>query len=82
HVPKSGWVRAAVAGVFEWIKDSGQPVLKGETLGYIRDPHGGREKSILAPKEGFILGHNNSPVVNQGDALFNVGYNIESWGEF
>jgi hypothetical protein len=81
-VKKSGWVRAAVAGVFEWVKDSGQPVTKGEIIGFIRDPHGGRKKQITAPKNGFILGHNNSPVVNQGDALFNVGYNMQDWGEF
>ncbi len=82
HVKKSGWVRAAVAGVFEWVKNSGQPVTKGEVMGYIRDPHGGRRKRITAPKDGYVLGHNNSPVVNQGDALFNVGYTIQNWGEF
>src|SRR6056297_147065 len=82
HVKKSGWVPAAVAGVFEWVKDSGQPVVKGDTIGYIRDPQGGRRKAVTAPKDGFILGHNNSPVVNQGDALFNVGYTMEKWGEF
>jgi predicted deacylase len=82
HVKKSGWVRAAVAGVFEWMKDSGHPVVKGEIIGFIRDPHGGRRKAVTAPKNGFILGHNNSPVVNQGDALFNVGYTMEKWGEF
>jgi len=81
-VKKSGWVRASVAGAFEWVKDSGQPVRKGETIGFIRDPHGGRQKAVTAPKNGFILGHNNSPVVNQGDALFNVGYQLQEWGEF
>lgn len=82
HVKKSGWIRAAVAGVFEWVKDSGQLVSKGEVLGYIRDPHGGRAKEVTSTKDGFVLGHNNSPVVNQGDALFNIGYKIEDWGHF
>jgi predicted deacylase len=78
HITKSGWVRASVAGVFEWYKNSGQWVVKGESIGFIRDPHGGREKKVLAPKRGLILGHNNSPVVNQGDALFNIGYEVET----
>jgi len=77
HVPRSGWVRASVAGIFEWSKASGQFVVKNEPIGTIRDPYGLHEAVIHASKSGVIVGHNNSPVVNQGDALFNIGYDIE-----
>jgi len=77
HIPRSGWVRASVAGIFEWSKSSGQFVVKNEPIGTIRDPYGLHEAVIHASKTGVIVGHNNSPVVNQGDALFNIGYDIE-----
>lgn len=77
HVPRSGWVRASVAGLFEWTKSSGQKVNKNEAIGYIRDPYGLHQAVVVSRKKGIILGHNNSPVVNQGDALFNIGYEIE-----
>ncbi len=71
---RSSWVRAKVPGIFEWSKCSGQPVLKGEPLGWIRHPEGEKEQWVLSKQNGFIIGHNNSPVVNSGDALFHIGY--------
>jgi len=29
---------------------------------------------ITAKKDGYIVGHNNAPVVSQGDALFHIAY--------
>lgn len=77
HIPRSGWVRASIAGLFEWKKSSGQKVNKNEPIGYIRDPYGLHEAVVESKKTGIIVGHNNSPVVNQGDALFNIGYDLE-----
>ena len=28
------------------------------------------------PQEGYVLNSNHSPVVNQGDALFHIGFRI------
>ena len=71
----SSWVRASRAGLFQWSKRSGFPVRKGEPIGMIFDPHGEKpSKRILSPREGFIIGHNNSALVSQGDALFHIGY--------
>lgn len=70
----SSWVRAARSGLFQWNKASGQPVNKGEILGLISDPHGGEQRAVTASRDGLIIGHNNSAVVNQGDALFHIGY--------
>ncbi len=71
---RSGWVRAPRAGLFLWHKDSGKAVRKGEVLGVINDPHGNGQEVVPAPKDGFMIGHNNAAVVNQGDALFHIAY--------
>lgn len=68
------WVRASHAGMFIWSKSSGAKIKKGEPLGTIGDPYGTQKVSVLASREGYILGHTNSPLVNQGDALFHIGY--------
>lgn len=72
----STWVRAAAAGLFVCAVKSGQEVKKGEPLGKITDPYGVKETIVRSSKDGFIYGHNNRPVVNAGDALFHIGYNV------
>lgn len=72
---KSSWIRARQAGIFIWSKNSGHQVIKGETLGSIYDPGGRSRVAVTATRDGYILGHNNTPVVHQGDALFHIGYN-------
>lgn len=74
---KSGWVRAKQAGIFIWSKSSGAKVSKGETIGSIYDPYGQTRSAVQASRDGYIIGHNNTPVVHQGDALFHVGYGHE-----
>ena len=72
-VEKRTWLRAKRPGMFRWWKQSGQMVVKGEPLGVINDPYGQDEISVRAPRDGHIIGHNNAPVVGQGDALFHIG---------
>ena len=74
---KSSWIRAKQAGIFIWSKKSGHKIAKGESLGSIYDPSGNTRVAVLANRDGYILGHNNTPVVHQGDALFNIGYDYE-----
>lgn len=68
------WIRASRSGMFNCHKYSGEHVSKGEVLGTISGPYGNFEVKIKAKKDGFIYGHNNQPVLNQGDALFHIGY--------
>lgn len=70
---KSSWIRAKSSGLFHTTRKSGTHVLKGEVLGMICDPYGEVEQELHAPADGFIVGVNNQPVVNQGDALIHVG---------
>lgn len=69
---KSKWMRAVRSGLFQWMKCSGQKVTKGERLAIISDPYGQTEIPVLAVSDGYIIGHNNAPVVNPGDALFHI----------
>lgn len=69
------WVRASKGGLFLWSKRSGQPVRQGEPIGRINDPFGtGPCITIHAPHDGHIIGHNNTPVISPGDALFHIAY--------
>lgn len=72
-IKKRSWIRAPHAGMFRWIKCSGQKVQKGEIIGLINDPYGEEEIEVLASLKGHIIGHNNAPVVSLGDALFHIG---------
>ncbi len=77
HITKTSWIRASHSGLFLWTKSSGQKVLKGEPIGHIKDPQGLRSVTVLSNKDGYIIGHNNASVVNQGDALFHLSYEEE-----
>lgn len=70
---RNTWVRAPRAGIFKSLKKSGQPVEHGEIIGEINDPYNAENIPVEAHETGFIIGHNNMPVVHRGDALFNLG---------
>lgn len=72
-LPKTTWMRARSSGLFHTSKHYGQRVAKGEQLGMICDPYGDVEQFIFAQHDGYIVGLNNQPVVNQGDALIHIG---------
>lgn len=68
------WLRASRSGMFKCLKVSGDRVKKGDVLGTISGPYGNFEVKIKAKRDGIIYGHNNQPVLNQGDACFHIGY--------
>ncbi|MEO8762475.1 MAG: succinylglutamate desuccinylase/aspartoacylase family protein [Bacteroidia bacterium] len=70
---KSSWVRAKHSGLFHIAKTNGAYVYKEEVLGAICNPFGQIEAQIVSPFDGYIVGVNNHPVVNQGDALIHIG---------
>ena len=72
-IKKTSWIRAPQSGMFTWTQSSGQHVEKGEPIGYFHTPYGEPSNLIRANKTGYIIGHNNMPVVNAGDALFHIG---------
>lgn len=74
---KSTWVRARTSGLFHTSKTNGAHIVKGEIIGMICDPYGEHQEKLIAPTDGYIVGINNQPVVNQGDALIHIGMEEE-----
>jgi predicted deacylase len=70
---KTSWVRAKTSGLFHTSRTNGAHVLKGEIIGMICDPYGEQQENLICPHDGYIVGINNQPVINQGDALMHIG---------
>lgn len=68
----STWVRAPQSGILRVLQPLGAKVTKGDLLGIVSDPFGELEERALAPVDGIILGRTNIPLVNEGEALFNI----------
>lgn len=69
----SSWIRAKVSGIFTSNVTLGQEVKKGQILAKISDPYGQVKVPVKATHNGHVIGLNNNPVVNAGDALIHVG---------
>ncbi len=70
------WIRAAESGLFHMNASNGAYVRKDDLLGVICNPFGNVEHKILATVDGYIVGINNQPVVNEGDALIHIGMDV------
>jgi hypothetical protein len=71
---ESHWVRAEVSGLFRHKKESGRKVREGQTIGYISSPTNDYSVKVKSPYDGYIIGHNNFPLIHKGDALFHIGF--------
>jgi uncharacterized protein len=72
-IKKDTWIRANSSGLFHMNASNGAHVLKGDLLGVICNPFGDIEHKIISNVDGYIVGTNNQPVVNEGDALIHLG---------
>ncbi len=70
---KSAWIRAKRAGMLTLHRFSGDLVKKGEVIGEINDPFGNFTTHVKSPKDGVLIGHTNSPLIHQGDAIAHLG---------
>lgn len=70
---KDTWIRSNFSGLFHMKVVNGAYVSKGDLLGVICSPFEKQEHQILSTVDGYIIGINNHPVVNQGEALFHIG---------
>ncbi|MFT5823839.1 MAG: putative deacylase [Crocinitomix sp.] len=75
---KKTWVRATRSGIVILEKKSGDFVQKGQLLARVTNPYNTYQSKVLSKVDGFIFGHNNNPVINKGDALFHIGYNLNN----
>lgn len=69
----SKWMRAKISGLFRTTKKFGTFVEKDQVIGTVSSPYADLEKQLIAPTDGFLIGINNKPVVNEGDALIHIG---------
>lgn len=72
-IKSSVWVRAKHAGLHHAHVRNGNKIERNQNLGLITDPYGQFEKVIKSPVNGYVIGINNYPVVNMGDALLHIG---------
>ena len=68
----SQWVRAPGSGILRSRARLGASVRAGERIAVVGDPLGAEELPVLADKSGIVIGRSELPLVNEGDALFNV----------
>jgi uncharacterized protein len=73
YINETDWIRASIPGIFIWLKKSGDVINPGDILGVIKDPYGINSREVISKSNGYIIGHNNAAVVNQGDPLFHIG---------
>jgi hypothetical protein len=69
---RSVWVRAPRGGVVQTVRESGDPVRKGDVLARVAGLYGDAAQELVSPVDGIIIGHATLPVVHQGDALFHI----------
>lgn len=84
----SGWVRASDSGIVNHKKQLGDHVKKGETLATIADLYGNELDKVPANADGIIIGKQNIPLVQEGEAMYHIAYfhephevleNLELW---
>jgi predicted deacylase len=68
----SQWVRAPISGIFMTDKKLGERVSKGDKLGFITNPFGDYEYTILSHIDGIIIGNSILPLANEGDGIYHI----------
>jgi len=72
YIEESKWIRAKYSGMFKASAKINQQVSKGNIIGHITGPFGKFHHFVKAENSGYIFNVNESPIVNQGDALFHI----------
>ncbi len=88
----SSWIRAHHSGIVTNLKNLGDYVEKGDNLAEIGSPLGETFGKVTTRRAGIVIGKQNIPLVQQGDAMFHIAYfseeeeeiadNIQSMSEF
>jgi predicted deacylase len=73
----SAWTRANASGIVDSLKNLGDDVQKGDPLARIGSPFGDVFATVRAARSGIIIGKQNIPLVQEGDAMFHIAYFTE-----
>ncbi|WP_137168103.1 succinylglutamate desuccinylase/aspartoacylase family protein [Salinimonas lutimaris] len=71
---ESGWVRAPESGFITHLAQLGDHVEKGDKLAVIADPYGDFLEAIYSPAEGVVIGKQNIPLAQEGEAIYHIAY--------
>ncbi|NVK26067.1 MAG: succinylglutamate desuccinylase/aspartoacylase family protein [Gammaproteobacteria bacterium] len=68
----SAWTRASASGMVNSLVEMGDNVDKGQLLAEIHDPFGEVLANITATKSGIVIGKQNIPLAQEGEAMFHI----------
>jgi len=70
----STWLRASASGIVRVKVSLGEQVKKNQLLAEIGNAFGDIIDVVIATRAGIIIGQQNIPLVQEGDAMFHVAY--------
>lgn len=70
----SGWVRASDSGFVIHKKELGDRVSENDVLAEIKKPLGDVSSKVLSNADGIIIGKQNIPLVQEGEAVYHIAY--------
>ena len=70
----SGWLRANASGVVKHLVELGDRVTIGDKLAEIGSPYGEILGVVKATRSGILIGQQNIPLVQEGEAMFHIAY--------
>ncbi|WP_045861122.1 succinylglutamate desuccinylase/aspartoacylase family protein [Teredinibacter purpureus] len=70
----SAWIRAPSSGFVMDKKKLGDHVSKGDVLADVSDVFGKNVDQVLANRTGVIIGKQNIPLVQEGEAMYHVAF--------
>lgn len=70
----SQWLRANASGIFHSKINLGDQVNKGDILAEIGSPYGDIIDVVKATRSGILIGKQNIPLVQEGEAMFHVAF--------
>jgi len=71
---QSGWVRASASGFVNHKRHLGHFVRRDEVLAVVSDPYGVVVAEIRSVVDGIIIGKQNIPLVQEGEAMYHIAY--------
>lgn len=71
------WVRASRGGFWHRKVQLGQRVSHKEPLGFITDAFGDKPIPVRSPVAGWVISHNQNPLIHQGDALVHIAKSVD-----
>lgn len=71
---QSGWVRAHESGFVHHVAQLGDHVSVGDILATIADPYGNELGAVECPAEGIVIGKQNIPLAQEGEAMYHIAY--------